>query len=329
MPEVASIFSGVQIGAETTSGTAVSASKLLNYLSLEPGISIDFNRFRPMGQVVASAVTPGKDFTEWSVSGQGSYSEMIVPFCSLIVNTTPTTVETTARRWTFTPAGRSEDTIKTYTVESGSATRAQKATYGLFNSMEVTFNRTDGVTMSGSMLGQQIQDNITLTSTPTAYEEAIILPTHLNCYIDSTSGGIGGTKLLRDFNAVFRMNDRWGTVWPINSANASYVSHVNLEPTVQIELTVEADSTGMAELVNARAGTTRYIRLEAVSTVLAGSTQFYDLRIDMAGKISNINAFDDNEGVKVLTYTFDAVYDSAWGSGQYMQARLTNKTSTL
>ena len=329
MPEVASIFSGVQIGAETTSGTAVSASKLLNYLSLEPGISIDFNRFRPMGQVVASAVTPGKDFTEWSVSGSGSYSEMIVPFCSLIVNTTPTTVETTARRWTFTPAGRSEDTIKTYTVESGSATRAQKATYGLFNSMEVTFNRTDGVTMSGSMLGQQIQDNITLTSTPTAYEEAIILPTHLNCYIDSTSGGLGGTKLLRDFNAVFRMNDRWGTVWPINSANASYVSHVNLEPTVQIELTVEADSTGMAELVNARAGTTRYIRLEAVSTVLAGSTQFYDLRIDMAGKVSNINAFDDNEGVKVLTYTFDAVYDSAWGSGQYMQARLTNKTSTL
>ena len=329
MPEVASIFSGVQIGAETTSGTAVSASKLLNYLSLEPGIALEFNKFRPMGQVVASAVTPGKDSTEWTVSGAGSYSELIYPFCSVLTNTTPATVETTARRWTFTPLGRSEDTVKTYTIESGSATRAQKATYGLFTGIELTFNRTDGVTISGAAVGQNIQDNITLTATPTAVEEAIILPTHLNCFIDATSGGLGGTKLTRDFNAVFRVTDRFQTVWPINSANSSYVSHVPVEPTVQIELTVEADSTGMAELVNARAGTTRYIRLSATSTVLAGSTQFYDLVIDMAGKISDIKAFDDNDGVKVLTYTFDAIYDAAWGSGQYLTVRLTNKTASL
>jgi len=329
MPEVASIFSGVQIGAETTSGTAVSASKLLNYMSLEPGIALDFNKFRPMGQVVASAITPGKDSTEWSVSGQGSYSELIVPFCSLLTNTTPATVETTARRWTFTPLGRSEDTVKTYTVESGSATRAQKATYGLFTGLEMTFNRTDGVTLSGTMVGQQIQDNITLTASPTAYEEAIILPTHLDVFVDATSGGIGGTKVTRDFNAVFRCNDRFGTVWPINSANASYVSHVSTEPAVQIELTMEADSAGMAYLVNARAGDTRYIRLSATSTVLAGTTQFYDLRIDMAGEISDIKAFDDTDGIKTLTYTFDAVYDSAWGAGKYVEVRLTNKTATL
>jgi hypothetical protein len=329
VPEVASIFSGVQIGAETTSGTAVSASKLLNYLSLEPGIALEFNKFRPMGQVVASAITPGKDSTEWNVTGQGSYSELIYPFCSLLTNTTPATLETTARRWTFTPLGRSEDTVKTYTVETGSSTRAQKATYGLFTGLELTFNRTDGVTVAGSMVGQQIQDNITLTATPTAVEEAIILPTHLNCFIDATSGGLGGTKLLRDFNAVFRCNDRFNTVWPINSANASYVSHVPVEPAVQMELTLEADSAGMAYLVNARAGDTRYIRLSGTSTVLAGSTQFYDLVIDMAGKISDIKAFDDSDGIKSLTYTFDAVYDAAWGAGQYLTIRLTNKTAAL
>jgi hypothetical protein len=49
----------------------------------------------------------------------------------------------------------------------------------------------------------------------------------------------------------------------------------------------------------------------------------------MAGKISNIAAFDDNEGVKVLTYTFDAVYDSAWGSGQFLTVRNTNQVSAL
>jgi len=330
MAEVAQIFNGIQIGPEATPGTGVAASKLLGYMALEPGISIDFNQFRPMGQVVNAAITPGKDSTEWGLSGAGSYSEYAYLFCSLLQNVSPSTVDTTARRWTFIPAGRSEDTPKTYTVEAGSATRAQKATYVLINGAEITFNRTDGVTLSGSAVGQQIQDNITLTGTPTAVEEAIMLPTHLDVYVDTTSAGIGGTKLTRDFNAVFRCNDRWGTIWPINSANASYVSHVATEPTVQMELTVEADSQGMGFLADARLGSTKYLRMSAVSTVNAGATSTkYDMLIDMAGKISNINAFDDNDGVKVLTYTFDAVYDSAWGSGQFLKVQLTNKTAAL
>jgi hypothetical protein len=299
-------------------------------MTLEPGITINFNRFRPQGQLVASQITPGQDFTEWGVSGVGNYSEIVYAFCSLLVNTTPATVETTGRRWTFTPAGRSEDTIKTYTVESGSATRAQKATYVLFNGFEMTWNRTDGVAISGSAIGQQIQDNITLTASPTSIQEKPMLPTHLDVYVDATSGGLGGTKLLRDFNAVLRCNDRWGAVWPINSANASFASHVNLEPTVQIELTVAADSTGMGYLTNARAGDTRYIRLAAVSTENAGAgTAKYDCLVDFAGKISAINAFDDQEGLKVLTYTFDSVYDSAWGAGRYLNIQVTNQISAL
>jgi hypothetical protein len=99
---------------------------------------------------------------------------------------------------------------------------------------------------------------------------------------------------------------------------------------VQIELTMAADSSGMGYLTNARAGDTRYIRLAAVSTENAGNTSAkYDLLIDMAGKISNVAAFDDNEGVKVLTYTFDAVYDAAWGSGQFLTVRNTNQITAL
>jgi hypothetical protein len=330
VPEVASIFSGSQIGAESTPGTGVAASKLLRYMAFEPGIDLEFNRFRPQGQLVASAITPGRDFTTWNIQGQGSYSEMIYLFNSALVTVSPSTVDTTARRWTFTPAGRSEDTIKTYTVESGSSTRAQKSTYVFVNSFELTFNRTEGVTVSGSAMGQQIQDNIVLTSSPTQAGDKPILPTHLDVYVDSTSAGLGTTKMTRDFNAVLRVNDRFGTVWPINSANPSFASHVNTEPTVQMELTMAADTQGMGFLTNARAGDTRYIRLSALSTENAGAaTAKYDLLIDMAGKISNIAAFDDQDGVKVLTYTFDAVYDSAWGSGQYLTIQNTSQEASL
>lgn len=329
MPEIASIAQSVQIGPEATAGTAVSASKLLSYIDLDPSISINFNRFRPAGQKVAAVVTPGQDMTEWSVSGVGSYSEIIYPLASLLVSVTSSTVDTSGKEWLFTPAARTEDTVKTFTVEKGGSVRAGKATYVLFTGMELTFNRSDGVQLSGTAIGQQYQDNITLTASPTAVEEAPILPTHIDVFVDTTSGSIGSTKLTRDFTAVWRCNDRFNPVWPLNSANASYVSHVETEPTIQLELTAEADSQGMSTfLTAARAGTSVFIRISATSTVLAGaSTRFYDLRIDMAGKISAVGGFDDNDGVRVIQWTVDAVYDATWA--KYQQVRVTNKTSAL
>ncbi len=330
MPEVSSLFTGVQVGAETTAGTSVAADKVLRYLSYEPSIELGFNRFRPMGQIVASAITPGQDSTGWAISGQGSYSELIYPFSGLFGTVAPATVETTGRRWTWTPAARTEITPKTFTVETGSATRAQKATYVTHTGMEITFNRTDGIAVSGSAFGQQITDGITLTGSPTSVEDKPVLPTHLDVFVDATSGGLGTTKMTRDFNAVFRYNDSRVPVWPINSTLASFGSDVQTEPTVQMELTMAADSQGMGFLTNARAGDTRYIRLSAVSTENAGATAAkYDLLIDLAGKISAVNAFDDNEGVKVLTLTFDAVYDAAWGTGQFLKVQYTNKTAAL
>lgn len=330
MPEVSSIFSGSQIGAEVTSGTSVAANRLLRYLAYEPSIDLTFNRFRPQGQLVASAITPGMDSTGWGLNGQGTYSELIYPFSGLWGTVTPTVVEVTGQRWAWTPAARSEITPKTFTVETGSSLRAQRATYVTQTGIELTFNRSDGIAVSGDAFGQQIQDNITLTASPTQLEDKPILPTHLDVYVDATSAGLGTTKLTRDFNAVFRYTDARTPVWPINSTLASFGSDVQTEPTVQIELTVAADSQGMGFLTNARAGDTRYIRLSAVSPENAGNTTAkYDLLINMAGKISAINAFDDNEGVKVLSYTFDAVFDAAWGSGQFLNVQYTNKTAAL
>jgi hypothetical protein len=333
MPEVSSLFNGIQIGPEVTPGTGVAATKLLNYLSLAPTFwAGNFNTMTPIGQKASSGVAPGMDYTSWAVSSDvGSYSELIYPFCGLLSNVSPTTVDTSAKLWTFIPTGRSEDTIKTYTVETGSATRAQKASYLLFTDLELTFNRTDGVKVTGgTALGQSIQDGISLTGAPTAIEDQPILPTHLNVYLNATSGAIGTTKLTRDFNAVWRYNNARNAVWPINSANTSYVSHVETLPTCQMELTVEADTQGMGPLVTARAGTIQYIRLEAVSTVLAGAaTAFYSMQIDMAAKITGIAGPTDNDGVKAVTYTFDAMYDAAWLSGTYLRVLYQNKTAAL
>lgn len=330
MAERSALFQGVQIGVESTIGTSVAANKLLNYLGIDIDPDIAVVPFRPMGQAVKSAILPSQDSTTASSSGVGSYSEFIYPFSSLFGAATITTTDTTAKNWVWTPTARAEMTPKTYTVEAGGSVRAHKATGFFWTGAELTFNRTDGVAFSGTMRGQQLQDNITLTSSPTAIEEAPILPTHIDVYVDSTSAGLGTTKMTRDFNVVWRNNDAYGVIWPLNSTLSSWAAPVGLEPTNQLELTLEADSQGMGFLTDLRAGSTKYVRIDCVSTVSAGATTTkYRLQIDFAGKVSASPTFDETDGVYTVNWTMDSVYDAAWGSGQYQKITLINKVAAL
>ncbi len=315
---------------ESTIGTSVAANKLLNYLGIDIDPDIEVNAFRPMGQAVKSAILPSKDSTTASSSGVGSYSEYIYPFSSLFGAATITTTDTTAKNWVWTPTARAEMTPKTYTVEAGGSVRAHKATGFFWSGAEITFNRDDGVSFSGTMRGQQLQDNVALTGSPTAIEEAPILPTHLDLYIDSTSAGLGTTKMTRGFNVVWRNNDAYDVIWPINSANASWAAPVGTEPTNQLEIELEADTQGMAYLTDLRAGTTKYVRMQAVSTVSAGATTTkYSMIIDFAGKISASPTFDERNGVYVVRWTLDSIYDAAWGTGQYQKVTLINRVAAL
>jgi hypothetical protein len=330
VPELSSVAQTVQIGKETTPGTGVAASKLLNYTSFDLDPQVETVEFRPMGSKVAGTILPGKDYTNLSISGQGSYQELPYLLSSLLTDVTPTTSDTSAKTWLYEPTNRTENTKARYTIEQGSATRAGKVTYGSVNSLEVTFNRENGVTISGSGFAQQYQDNIALTGSPTSVTEAPILPTHLNVYVDTTFAGIGTTKLTRDFNAVWRCNDIAGMVWPINSANASFAADVEIVPTVEMELQASADSAGMGFLTAVRAGSTRYIRLEAISTVLAGAaTAFYKVWIDGAMKVKSVGGFDDVDGLKVVNWTLGAVQDTTFSTTAFTRVTVVNTLASL
>ncbi len=330
MPELATVAQTVQIGKETTAGAGVAASKLLQYTSFDLDPQIETVAFRAAGSKINNTVLPGKDYTNLSITGQGSYSELPYLLCSALVDVTPSTVDTTGRSWLFEPTNRSETTKARYTIEQGSATRAGKVTYGTVTGVEITFNRESGVQVSGSGFAQQYQDNIALTGSPTTITEAPILPTHLNVYVNDSFASIGTTKLTRDFNAVWRCNDVVGQVWPINSANASFASDVEIVPTVQMELTAEADTQGMGFLTAVRAGATKYVRLEAISTVLAGAaTAFHKIWIDGAMKVSSVGGFDDADGVKVVNWSLDAVADSTFSATAFSRVTVVNTIAAL
>lgn len=327
MPERASITQAVQVGVEAVPGTNVAASKLLNSMSLGPAVAVDMQRFRPQGQKFASIITPGKEWVSSDVGGVGSYSEIIYALSCLLNYSAPVQQgATTAYKWSYNPAARSEDTIKTLTVEQGGAVRAHKFNYGLFTEFGMDYSR-DGVSLSGALIGQRLQDGIVLTAGPTAVEEKPILPTEIDIYLDTTSAGLGTTKLARVLSAGWSVGNRFNPLWTLNSVNTSFAAHVEAEPAASLRLSMEADAEGMAQLTQMRAGSTRFIRIKATSPDLAGAAFPYSVTCDFAAKVSAVSDFSDADGVYAVEWTFDVVYDATWAAA--MKIDVINKQTAL
>jgi len=328
MAERSSLTQGVQVGIETVPGTNVAANKKFVSIGITPAVQMDPVVFRPMGSKYNTIVTPGKEWVEADIEGVGSYTELLWFFSSLIVAPgAPTTVDTSARRWNFTSAASAEDTVKTMTVEQGGVVRAHKFNYGLVTELELTFNR-DGIEVGGAMIGQRLSDNIALTGAPVTPPQLPILPTDIDVFLDPTFGALGTTKLLRVLEATWTLGDRFNPVWVLNSTLASFAAHVESEPTAQLTLLMEADAEGMTQLGQMRAGDTKFVKISATSPQLAGAaTEPYSLEIDAAVKVGEVGDFQDEDGVYAIEWTFEMVFDGAWGKG--FDINLVNKETTL
>ncbi len=329
MAERTSITQITQVGVEATPGTGVAASKLLQAVSIEPAIKANIKTFKPLGQKYATIAALGKEWVEAKISGDvACYNHLAYLLSSVLAYAAPVQQGgTAAYLWTFTPAQSAEDTIKTFTVEQGSAVRAGKFVYGLVKDLSLKFSR-ESISVDGSMLGQAYQDGITMTASPTAVPVQPILPTALDVYLDSTSANIGTTKLTRALSGQFTISDRFGPLWAINSTVSGFAAHVETEPKAQLKLLVEADASGMGPLTAMRGGDKRYIRLKAVGPLIADS-YYCTFQLDLCGMVSGVGEFSDEDGVYGIEWTFDAAYDPSWSSGQAMQVQLTNVLSTL
>jgi hypothetical protein len=327
MPERSSLLQGVQVGVETTPGTGVAANKFLQSLGFMLKPELEMQRFRPAGSKVDTLVTLGKDYASGDVTGRGTYDEIVYPLSSVLCTSAAvTTTGTTGKLWAFTPVWNAEDSQKTFTIEQGGAVRAHKVTGAILTDFGININR-DTVDLSGTVLAQAFADGITLTATPTAIPLIPILPSQTSVYIDATGAGLGTTKYLRLFEAELQIASRYGAVWPLNAALTSYAATVETEPDFTLRLLLEADSTGMAMLTTARAGTTMFVRVEAVGGVIGAGPATYKYTQDCACKIESIDNLDDTDGVFTLEITTRLVFDATWA--KFLTIAVINSTAAL
>lgn len=314
MADLALVYFSAQLGLEVTPGTSVAANKLMQSLGFSrlKGMG-DGTMFRPQGSKLDTISTPpGTRWSQIDFSGVMTYNELEYILNSAINVVTPTADGTNGKKWTHTLTKAAADTKQTYTFESGNATHAQKATFGQVTSLKLEMSK-DQNQVSGSMLAQQLQDDITITGSPTEITPVIVAPQTFNVYIGDTQAGISGTAFARPFAVTFTLDNLVDPLSRMASADSSYIALIEKAPTITLEFEVGADDADMAFLTNLTAGTTKFFRVRALGDAIAGAiASQYTFNLDFSGKI--ISHYDPTERNSAATskWMIQGVYDPTW-----------------
>jgi hypothetical protein len=309
---LASIYQTAQIGVETVAGTAVAANKKLTSVGFSMSPNPDISVFRAAGNKYPSVAALNREWTEIDLEGAITYTEIVYLLSGILETAVITTSGTTGQQWTFTPSSTAADTIKTFTIEQGSAGQAHRVAYGLVSDLTLSFGREES-TIGGSLIATALEDGITLTPAPTEIALVPVTGPQISVYAADTVAGLAGaTKLAGAISVEWSLTNRFGPAWFLNGEN-EYSQHVELEPTLEMTLMQEADAEGMELLPIMRTGATKYIRIEAVGGVIGLGPATYKFTLDTACKVTDIGDFSDQEGVYAIEYTLGGFHDATLG----------------
>lgn len=330
-PERATINQRIQIGAESTIGTAVPANKLLECFDFVFAIDGDIQTYRPTGRKYISTQEENTEWVSGTLGGTLDYNGVIYPLGGVMGATTPVAhgSSSTAKDWVFTPPVTGSVAPQTYTIMQGDSTHAHSFAYGLFNAFGFKGDRKS-ITVSGTTMGQQLSDGITMTSSPTAVPLAPVVAKQVSAYLDSSSGALGTTQLTRFLQVDYTMSGVYQPLWVLNRNTAGFTNHVDLAPTATVKIMLEADTQGMSLLSDLQAGSTQFLRIQAQGAQIAsdGPGAVYQMYThDFAVKIGKPQPYADKDGIFAIEWMCQIVEDPTWGKAQTVT--VTNLIASL
>ncbi len=326
MAERTVITNGIQIGVEATPGVAVPADKKLLSAAINLSGAGDVQVIRGSGSKFPAIAALGKDFAEGDLEGAPTYTELAYLLSGLLgdpVISTPGGA-TNARLWTWPIRVSAPQEGKTFTVEQGSSVAAERTTGAVISGLSLDYTR-DELSLGGSVLARAFETGATLTAAPTEIPLVPMLPKEVDVFLDDTVGAIGTTKLLRALAASWDISDRFGALWPLNSALPSYAATFETEPSSEIGLTLAADAVGMGLYDVLRAGSTRFLRIQAQSGTEIEAGFPYRFRFDGAVKVTDVPDFSDEDGLYAVGWQFGLFS----GFGADLAGEITLQTSLL
>jgi hypothetical protein len=147
-----------------------------------------------------------------------------------------------------------------------------------------------------------------------------ILPTQVCIYafdaaqtdINTATNETATYQLTGIMEVEWTVGNRYTPRWTIDCTESSYTGMVEVEPTMQLRLRMEADAEGMNLLTNLRTGDTKFFRIRCHGgTIDDDAAQYYEFTLDFAGKMSDAGDLSDQDGVFATEWTFDGVPELA------------------
>jgi hypothetical protein len=261
---------GIQIGPETTPGTAVAAGKVIDAWTVKSGPKADTKQSTPTGRNYVAAQALNMEHLEFTVESPiMDYNSLVYKLASVYGIITPVAhgSSTIAKDWSITPPVAGAGNPKTYTIEQGDASYAHKFAYGLMNKFGYKWSKKDA-SSSASGFARKVQDNITMTASPVQVPVVPMVGSQFKLYLDATSSALGTTTVTNLMDGEYGFDGPFNPVWFANRDDSSISTHVAATPKTTGKIRLEANSNGMGLLANLRNQSTVFLRVEAIGDLI-------------------------------------------------------------
>lgn len=325
----------IQLGRESTAGTAVAATEIWRgeanilqdmrtrvFPAEDIGLLDPYHRFYDAAYL-AQIATP---------STPATFEQLAHILEAGIDTVTPAQDGTGPYVYGPYVLNAAANAVKTYTIEGGDNTDVLEMEYAFVTEFVLSGKVDEAVMLeSAAWTGRQVTDtSFTGSLTPIAVEE--ILFNKAKLYLDASGGTIGTTEKAGSLLG-FKLTVTTG--WQITKgANGALTFHElkNAGGSATLELTLEHDTLAAAERTAMRAGSVRLVRIEIDGTAISGGSTWDGkaLRIDFEGhwqpesfrELSDENG--DNVVVGTLAHGRDVEVDDTG-----VQITLVNNRATL
>ena len=320
-------FRKIQLGKETTAGTAVAATAIWRGIGT---IKDDLTTVFPVEDIgilggVTRSYIPKTLATLMLEAIEATYEQLPYLFeCGIEHVVTPTT-DAAGYAYAYTMPVASTDAhvttdLQTFTFEGGDNQQAEEFAYGFATNITLAGAAGEAVKMSATIQGRQVGTS-TFTAALAIPSVEEILVSKGKLYIDPTTDTIGTTQIsnsMLDF--TLNIATGWTPVWTADGA--IYFSFIKqTAPVITLNITFEHDTSSVAEVANWRAGTPVQIRLNF------DGTSSKELTLDMAGLWHPFDKLGERDGNDILGGTFNVRYDS--DAALFFEAVVCNANASI
>lgn len=315
----------IQLGRETTAGTAVAASTIWRGVG---GMLKDDREVVMVEEQVGYAQTILRSYIG-QIAGSLEMGSTPATFEQLphILEASIKTVGAGAadgsgsgKIYAYTAPTTSVNTIKTYTIETGDNQQAEEMAYCFVEKFTIGGKRGEAVMMEADWIGREVSNTTFTGSLAVPTVDEIITGTGL-LYIDANSGTIGTTAVTGTLlEWELSVTTGWRGKWTVDTGTLYFNFHYfDLDSyEAELSMTFEHDATLVAEKAFLRSNTSRLIRIKLEGPALTSAGTTYSkktLILDMPTIYTEFDALDSDEGNGIVQITGRVGYDPTDGTG--------------